>query len=54
MSGCVHDNVVRFRANGALVAAAAKRAQARGMSMSELMRSALRTAIASQARGEAE
>lgn len=42
MSGLVHDSPVKFRVNGALLAKAQAKAVAEGMSLSELMRSALR------------
>lgn len=42
MSGLVHDVPVRFRVNNAILAKAQAKAVAEGMSLSELMRSALR------------
>jgi predicted HicB family RNase H-like nuclease len=38
----VHDETVRFRIAGSLLASAERRAQQEGMSLSELMRHALR------------
>jgi predicted HicB family RNase H-like nuclease len=45
MRGNVHDTAVRFRANNALIAAAAQKAEREGMSLSELMRHALRKEV---------
>lgn len=42
MSGLIHDVPVRFRLNNALLAKAQAKASADGMSLSELMRAALR------------
>lgn len=42
MSGLVHDVPIRFRVNNALLARAQAKASSEGMSLSELMRSALR------------
>ena len=41
----VHDSIIRFRANQALVAAAERKAQREGMTVSELMRQALRNTV---------
>ncbi|WP_165363550.1 hypothetical protein [Sphingobium cupriresistens] len=41
----VHDTAVRFRANNSLIAAASLKAQREGMSLSELMRHALRKEV---------
>lgn len=45
MRSVVHDIPVRFRANVRLLAAARSKAEREGMTMSELMRSALRREI---------
>lgn len=42
MSGLIHDVPVRFRLSNTLLAKAQAKATAEGMSVSELMRSALR------------
>ena len=42
MSGLIHDVPVRFRLSNALLAKAQAKANAEGMSLSELLRSALR------------
>lgn len=42
MRNDVHNSMVRFRVNDALLAAASVKAKQEGMSVSELMRSALR------------
>jgi len=42
MSTSVHDHVVRFRVNRALVARAEQSARAEGMTLSEFIRLALR------------
>ena len=41
----VHNSMVRFRANEALIAAAAEKAQREGMSLSELLRHAVRNVV---------
>lgn len=41
----VHDSTVRFRVNQTLLAAAAAKAEREGMSLSELMRAAVRRAV---------
>lgn len=41
----VHNSVVRFRVSHGLLAAAEAKARAHGMSLSELMRHAVRTAV---------
>ncbi|MDB5583369.1 MAG: Ribbon-helix-helix protein copG family [Bradyrhizobium sp.] len=38
----LHNTLVRFRANDALIASASERARADGMSLSEFLRQALR------------
>jgi len=38
----VHDSVIRFRANAALIASAERKARREGMSLSEFLRQALR------------
>jgi hypothetical protein len=45
MRSCVHDVPVQFRANRRLLTAARAKAERDGMSVSELMRSALRREI---------
>ncbi|SEQ47403.1 ribbon-helix-helix protein, CopG family [Sphingobium sp. YR768] len=45
MQGQVHNSWVKFRANDALVAQAALKARREGMSLSELMRHALRKEV---------
>lgn len=45
MQGQVHNSWVKFRANDALVAKATLKAQREGMSLSELMRHALRREV---------
>ena len=45
MSAQVHDMTVRFRANNSLVASAAEKARREGMTLSELLRAALRREI---------
>lgn len=45
----IHDMAVRFRANNALIAAATLKAQREGMSLSELMRHALRREVRGRA-----
>jgi predicted DNA binding CopG/RHH family protein len=45
MRNHVHDTPVRFRANEHLLAAARLKAEQRGMSVSELLRAALRKEI---------
>jgi len=45
MRSCIHDAPVQFRANVRLLAAARSKAERQGMSLSELMRSALRREI---------
>jgi hypothetical protein len=45
MRGNVHNTAVRFRANDALIAAAAEKAQREGMSLSELLRHAVRSVV---------
>lgn len=42
MSGLVCNSLVKFRVNGALLAKAQAKASSEGMTLSELMRSALR------------
>lgn len=42
MRNDVHNSMVRFRVNDALLSAACSKAKQEGMSVSELMRSALR------------
>lgn len=42
MSALVHDTPVKFRVNNAILAKAQAKASSEGMSLSELMRSALR------------
>ena len=42
MSGLIHDVPVRFRVSNVLLARAQAKAQNEGLSLSELMRSALR------------
>ena len=41
----VHNTAVRFRANDALVAAAVEKARREGMSLSELLRHAVRKEV---------
>lgn len=41
----VHDVHIRFRVNHAIVAAAEEKSRREGMSLSELMRHALRTVV---------
>lgn len=45
MRNNVHNSMIRFRANDALMAAAAEKARREGMSLSELMRHALRKEV---------
>ncbi|QHD65767.1 hypothetical protein GS397_00895 [Sphingobium yanoikuyae] len=45
MRGNVHDTAVRFRANNALIVAATQKARREGMSLSELLRHALRKEV---------
>ena len=42
MNAPIHDTLVRFRVNEALVASASEKARREGMSLSELLRHALR------------
>ena len=45
MRGQVHNSLVRFRANEALVAEAEAKARAEGMTLSELIRQAVRREV---------
>jgi len=45
MRGNIHNTAVRFRANEALIAAATEKARREGMSLSELLRHAVRAAV---------
>ncbi len=45
MRGNVHNSIVRFRVNEALVAAAEAKARREGMSLSELLRHVVRDAV---------
>lgn len=47
MRAFIHDKPVNFRLNGRWLAAAARLADDRGMSLSELMRGAVRDVVAS-------
>lgn len=47
MAANVHNTQVRFRANDGLLTRAAEKARRDGMSLSELMRAALRRELAS-------
>ena len=45
MRNVVHNSMVRFRVNDALIAAATDKARREGMSLSELLRHAVRNAV---------
>lgn len=45
MRGNVHNSIVRFRVNEALIAAAIAKAHREGMSLSELLRHAVRNEV---------
>lgn len=45
MRGQVHNSIVQFRVNEGLLAAAEAKAKAHGMSLSELMRHAVRREV---------
>jgi Fe-S cluster assembly ATPase SufC len=54
MRSPVHDAPVHFRANAGLIAAAQAKAEREGMSLSELMRAALRREVRGHRLKEAE